>query len=226
MECALGENMGAMLTYGRDIRAAGALSFIAGVQGILLVTVAEALYPNYSINKNYLSDLGATCSTTPCMIVQPSSIIFDSTLILQGLLSMMAAYFFYRATKAKAFTLLFGLYGFGTLIAGVFPETTIIVHELGALVAFICGSVSAIVSIRFLDKSPLRYVSIALGALALSALVPVVLSGTFMRLNNEFGLGIGGMERLIAYPIIIWELGFAGFLLGQSEKKLAKSSEG
>jgi hypothetical protein len=27
------------------------------------------------------------------------------------------------------------------------------------------------------------------------------------------GIGFGGMERLVAYPIILWALGLGGFLL-------------
>jgi hypothetical protein len=42
-------------------KVAGALIFVGSAQFIVALTVAEALYPGYSISQNYISDLGATC---------------------------------------------------------------------------------------------------------------------------------------------------------------------
>ena len=36
--------------------------------------------------------------------------------------------------------------------------------------------------------------------------------------NIYVGLGVGGMERMIVYPILIWMIGFAGFLITYPEK--------
>jgi hypothetical protein len=36
--------------------------------------------------------------------------------------------------------------------------------------------------------------------------------------NIYVGLGVGGMERMIVYPILIWMIGFGGFLSAFSEK--------
>jgi len=33
--------------------------------------------------------------------------------------------------------------------------------------------------------------------------------------GNYFGLGIGGMERMIVYPMLVWGLAFAGYLLSR-----------
>ena len=37
---------------------AGALLFVGGLQFTLGMIVAEAVYPNYSVSRNYISDLG------------------------------------------------------------------------------------------------------------------------------------------------------------------------
>ena len=81
--------------------------------------MAQAYYPSYSITKNELSDLGAICHNavgpTPgvCTIYQPASIIWNVTLSLFGLLTVVAAYFIYRGLKDRLFSAFFGLYGLG-----------------------------------------------------------------------------------------------------------------
>jgi hypothetical membrane protein len=203
----------------RYLNIAGALAVVAAIQWILGIIVAESTYANYSVSQNFLSDLGATChsgaGTSPCFIVQPSSTIFNSALFLLGLLSIASAYLIYRALGRRLFPTLFGLFGVGTLLAGVFPETFIIVHELAALLAFVCGGIAVQSSVNLGLEMPkfFRYVSVLLGVLALAALIPVVFSGPFMRLNNDFGIGPGGMERMVAYPIVLWDLAFGAYLM-------------
>lgn len=198
---------------------AGALALVAAIQWILGIIVAESTYANYSVSENFLSDLGATChsgaGTSPCFIVQPSSMIFNSALFLLGLLSIAGAYLIYRALGRRLFPTLFGLFGVGSLLAGVFPETFIIVHELAALLAFVCGGLAVLCSVKLGLEMPkfFRYVSVLLGVLALAALIPVVFSGPFLRLNNDFGIGLGGMERMVAYPIVLWDLAFGAYLM-------------
>jgi hypothetical membrane protein len=203
----------------RYLNIAGALALVAAIQWILGIIVAESTYANYSVSQNFLSDLGATChsgaGTSPCFIVQPSSIVFNSALFLLGLLSIAGAYLIYRALGRRLFPTLFGLFGVGTLLTGVFPETFIIVHELAALLAFVCGGIAVLCSVNLGLEMPrfFRYVSMLLGVLALAALIPVVFSGPFMRLNNDFGIGPGGMERMVAYPIVLWDLAFGAYLM-------------
>ena len=52
---------------------------------IIGLNAAEQLYPGYSVSLNYMSDLGATCHGRNCEIVQPSAIIFDSSVFLAGI---------------------------------------------------------------------------------------------------------------------------------------------
>jgi hypothetical membrane protein len=60
-------------------------------------------------------------------------------------------------------------------------------------------------------KYPFNIISILLGLMSLLALV------LFIG-NIYFGLGVGGMERMIVYPILIWMMGFGGFLIAFTEK--------
>jgi hypothetical membrane protein len=36
--------------------------------------------------------------------------------------------------------------------------------------------------------------------------------------NVYLSLGKGGMERIVAYPLLMWGAGFGGHLIGQAEK--------
>jgi hypothetical membrane protein len=118
------------------------------------------------------------------------------------------AYFLSRSLKNRLFPVLVGLSSLGSVFVGVFPEDTGIPHAIAALLAFIAGGVAAIISYRYL-KTPFRYVSVALGALSLLSFI-LFLTGIHL------GLGAGGMERMIAYPNIIWSIGFGGNLMADS----------
>jgi hypothetical protein len=39
-----------------------------------------------------------------------------------------------------------------------------------------------------------------------------------LRNSGYLGLGVGGMERMIVYPILIWMIGFGGGLIALPEK--------
>ena len=186
---------------------AGALIFVACAQFIVALTVAEALYPGYSISQNYISDLGATCRAT-CQVVQPTSIIFNSSVFLLGLLVIVGAYFVWRGFNSRIFSVLAVTAGLGAMGVGLFPETAGVIHDIVSLITFVFAGLSAIVSYG-LQKAPLSYFSILLGAMTLGALA---LFGSDIFL----GLGPGGMERMIIYPALIWATGFAAHLIASA----------
>jgi len=35
--------------------------------------------------------------------------------------------------------------------------------------------------------------------------------------SNYLGLGVGGIERIVAYPLLLWVVGFGGYLMGSSQ---------
>jgi hypothetical membrane protein len=187
-----------------DRRLAGVFAFTGGVQCLIGIVVAEDLYPGYSVSMNYISDLGATCRTT-CVIEQPASAVFDSTVILLGLFVIAGSYFLYRSSKRRLLPSLLILSAIGSIGVGVFPETTGIFHVIASLIVFLFGGLSALASYQILE-SPINYLALALGALTLLALV-LFSSGYYL------GMGPGGMERMIAYPALLWLVGFGAFLM-------------
>lgn len=183
-------------------KVAGALFFIAASQFVLGMVVAEARFTNYSysISANYISDLG----------VGPSAMIFNSSVFLMGLLILIGAYFVQRAFNFKLLTVLLILTAIGTIGVGVFTENSGNAHGVVSLIAFLFGGLSSIASYK-LVKRPFSVIAVILGLMALGALG---LYGAQIYL----GLGVGGMERMIVYPILMWGAGFGGYLLANHEK--------
>jgi len=92
---------------------------------------------------------------------------------------------------------------------GLFPENFGLLHTIPSFITFFFGALSTIASYK-LQKRPLSYLAIILGLLSLLALI-------LFALDICLGLDKGGMERMIAYPILLWALGFGGHLIGSSE---------
>ena len=186
---------------------AGVALFLGDVQFGIFLIVAEALYPGYSVSINYVSDLGATCPTlATCVINQPTAMIFEASIILLGVSVLVSAFFLQRAFHWTPASTLVALAGIGALGVGFFPETTGIVHSIFSLIVFLFAGLSAIVTARF-QKKPLFYFSIVLGFATLVALLLYV-DGDYL------GLGAGGMERMVVYPVLLWAIGFGGNLMG------------
>jgi hypothetical membrane protein len=145
------------MTYS-DRKIAGVLLFVGAVEFVFGLNLAEDLYPGYSVSTNYISDLGANCDAT-CNIVQPSSMIFNSSVFLLGLLVLVATFFIYRAYQTKLLTTLLGLAGIGAMGVGVFTETTPSMHWIVSLIAFLFGGLSAIASYKI--ENPIMLWAIA-----------------------------------------------------------------
>jgi hypothetical protein len=79
---------------------------------------------------------------------------------------------------------------------------------------FVSWAVVAILSYKF-AKSPFSYVSVILGAMSLLVLV-LSLLGEHVSSSFVLGLGRGGVERLIVYPLWLWTLGLGAYLIGES----------
>ncbi len=178
---------------------AGLLLFIASVECVLGIIIAEALYPGYSTSQNYISDLG----------VGPSAIIFNTAVFLLGLLAATASYFLQKAYNTKHLTVLLAITGIGAMGVGIFTKDALTIHGIFSLITFLFGGITATLSYK-LTKPPLTYLSIILGAITLLALA---LFGS----QTYLGLGKGGMERMIAYPALLWATGFGAYLIARSD---------
>ena len=179
--------------------------FAGAAQFFFFLIVSESIYPGYSVSSQPISDLGATCRSGTCTI-PPSSTIFDGTVFLLGALVFVGAFFIY-ISRSRLIGGLAALSAWGVMGVGIFPETTGVLHTTVSFIAFFFGGLAAIASYRMVRK-PFSYFAVALGVVGLVALV-LYASGTYL------GVGQGGMERLIAYPELVWLTALGGYLMGR-----------
>jgi len=184
-----------------DRQWAGLLLFAGTVQFSIGMIIAEAVDPPYSVSTNYISDLG----------VRAGAAIFNSSIILLGLAILGTSWFIFRAFKDRILMLVVLLAGVGAVGVGVFNEKFGGIHAIVSFITFLFAALSAILAFRVL-RPPLSYFSVLLGVGSLVAL------GLYIS-NNDAGLGNGGMERMIVYPVLTWGIGFGGYLLGMSHSQ-------
>ena len=197
-------------TESTNLERAGLLLFIAGVLIFMSIITGEIFYPreySYSTRDNTISDLGVT-KFSDSIITQPSATIFNTTMIITGIMILIAIYFVHMNYKKYFVSIPLTLFGLGVLGVGVFPGNITPWHRLFAMITFVFGGVGTIASCKIV-RSPLRYVFIVLGIISLVSLF----IGGFMQAFIPF-LGIGGTERWVAYPIVFWMLGFGSYILG------------
>jgi hypothetical membrane protein len=180
----------------------GLLIILGVIQFTILMVVCEALYPNYSVAYNYISDLGVGL-TAP---------IFNSSIILLGILVIISSWLLYQVFKSRVLSIVLFLTGFGAIGVGVFPEgSPYNLHTIMSAVTFIFAGVTAITAYRFTPK-PISWISIIMGVVSLTSL------GLFAS-ENYLGLGHGGMERMIVYPVLLWALVFGGYIITKDVKQ-------
>jgi hypothetical membrane protein len=193
----------------RAVRIAGSCLLASGLLFLLLNTIAEGLYTNYSVATNALSDLGATTAST--------SLLWNGQLFISGVLLLLGMYLLFSRSDwgssiVKRRSLVGALYilpGIGVILVSLFPENTILViHGIGAIIVFILGAIGCLYAYR-LVQSPYRYFSVALGIVSL---VSIPLS--FASNPSVSGL----MERLIVYPYNLWLVGFGSYLVSFQAK--------
>jgi hypothetical membrane protein len=202
------------------LRLAGLLILVGPIQFIIGVSIAESVYPGYSVNQNYLSDLGATRrdvdGVVSLVIQQPASAIFTTILIVWGVFLLAGTYLVFAKARARRPLIFMGLYGLGVLGAGIFSEAFYPTHGIFSLIAFFFGALAAIDSFR-LERRPMSYVSPILGLIALVALSLLLGVAGFGLPPIETPLGVGGMERMVVYPVALWLATFGASILAAPE---------
>lgn len=203
-------------------RIAGFLLMVPGIGLVMGWLTAEALYPSqaaYSTHANSLSHLGGT-EPPNSIAYQPSATIFDATLIVAGLMLLGAAYFTYRAFRAKRVSIPIALLGFGVVGVGIFAlNVNPTIHTFVALLAFTSGGLTLVLA-STIAPPVFRYVWMTLGGVALLA---IALGLFFPDWSPIAALGLGGSERWNAYPIALWLVAFGSLVLSGREMNVRRS---
>jgi hypothetical membrane protein len=196
----------------------GAIALIVGaVQFIVAMAITQIGYgSSYSLTQNYISDLGAVnCgafggsgSFPGHYVCSPWHDVFNVSVIVLGLLVILAVFLIrtgFPARRSRAIGLgLLALSGLGAIGVGLSPEdVNLTVHSVSALLAFAGGGFALIVlgfaMFRDTRWDGFRAYTILSGLVALIALLLFV-SKVYL------GLGVGGMERLIVAPVLLWSI--------------------
>ena len=184
---------------------AGALLLLFGMM------LAEFTYHGYSMADNYISDLGNFSHPVPAVIFNTSIIVFGAMAIYAGVLI--------RNALDKWLGILLILAGAGGMGVGVFNEGTILaVHFLCAFTVFVGGCIAIIWSTKVLYVRPTSYLFLILAGIVIfffSFVMYNMVSGSSTGIN--FGIGVGGMERMVAFPTIFWALATGIYLVGRAD---------
>ncbi len=189
---------------------AGILLLIGCLQFFLAVNLAETQFPGYSVSKNTLSDLGGTIPP-----VEPSTIIFNLSVIIMGILVLAAVYLILKSGGCRLFSSCLAIAAIGAVGVGIFPEYAGSIHSFFSVIVFLFGSLAVIFSYRLGLNIPMVVVSLATGIFTLL----LILSFAVNYGNNPFAayLGLGGAERFIAYPTLLYIIALGGYLTSRGK---------
>lgn len=195
----------------RAIQLASIIWILAVQFFIAQVVVQSAWTTPFSLKQNFISDLGnTTCAPYPpgsdSYVCSPWHAGMNASFILLGLMILSGGALGRSAFprgwfRAVGLTLLW-LAGAGIILVGVYPENeNIELHRLGAAGHFVLGNLAMVILgialMQSRDRHALAVYSIVSGVVGLVA--------TALFINDHFlGLGIGGMERVAAYPLPLW----------------------
>ena len=203
----------AVRVWATDLRIGGLLLTIAGVTILMGIITAEALYPTtFTTGGNEISDLGGT-RPPDSLVFQPSAMIFDLSMAAIGILVIAGSWFVHRVFGRRSVTIPMTVLGFGALGVGMFPGNTGDPHAIFAMVTFVAGGVAAVSAAR-VTAAPFRLISFVLGTVSLLTLTLYILLGDGSPMA---AFGIGGIERWIVYPVILWVIAFGGYLSGRAD---------
>ena len=190
----------------------GAIVWMLAIQFFIAQIIAQSAWTTpFSLTTNFISDLGNTsCGPYPVgsskYVCSPWHAGMNLSFIVLGVIILLGAALIYQAfppgrTRTIGLGLL-ALAGLGPILVGLFPENVNITpHTLGAAAHFVIGNLGIVVlgiAIAATHRQTwLAIFSIIAGSVGLLA-TALFISGHYL------GTGIGGMERIAAYPLPVW----------------------
>lgn len=197
----------------QNLKIPGILLFLAGSIALMGIITAEALYPsgtNYTTFSSEISDLGAT-KPPNSIIYQPSASIFNTAMLLSGLMALTATFFQHKHFKKPAVSIPLGLFGLGLVGIGIFSGEKAPYHGMSSMLTFLSGGLSAILSSKIVS-APFKYIGILFGSISLATWAAAVFIPDIIF---PF-IGMGGTERWLVYPLVLWITGLGGYLMSKT----------
>jgi len=190
----------------------GSLFLIAIAQLYFITSIAEGIYPGYSIRTNFISDLG----------VKPeSATLWSSSMFLAGILVIAGSMLLFSEQKktVEYYTWIsFFLTGVGLAGVAMFNENTFhTFHLFFALIAFACGGISALLY-SITAKGAFRYISLILGGITLAGIILLIVAFFIPAIDQiVISIGEGFVERSVAIPMGIWFAAFGAYIIGSND---------
>ncbi|GIG91075.1 DUF998 domain-containing protein [Plantactinospora endophytica] len=191
----------------------GALCWIVATPLFLAANVVVGLRwsgPAFSWAEHNISDLGnVTCgiwnSSRPRYVCSPWHDAMNATVLLTALLLAAGTLLTWRVAgsgrRVRAVQSLLLLAAIGYALAGVFPaDVDENLHVLGALLIMGFGNLGLLLAALAPGSTPLGRLRARTLALALTALAGT----TLFFAQQGLGLGVGGMERVAVFPLLLW----------------------
>ena len=188
-----------------SLTVSGLFLFLAGFLIFMGIITGEIFYTTeFDARDSYISELASKIDAE-VDFHKVSASIFDFTMMIAGFMVMVGTWFVNKIFKKYLLTIPMMLLGVGLACFGIFPGQIMPKYDILALIVFLCGSVSAIVSFKIV-KTPLKYIFACFGIIVLILLI-------FQRYFIPT-LGVGGTERWLFYPVVFWITGMGAYLLG------------
>lgn len=199
----MGNNTQKWLARFDAMKLAGLLIILSCIQLVALISIGQALYPNYSWQHNSISSLG----------VGPTAIFLTLSMEIFGILLVISAFLLY-VDKIKIYVpIALCVIGLSAMGFGLFPENNMQPwHGIFAVSSFGSVAISAIL-LSLVFKGRLRYFSLLSGFVSLFLMyIPSVRARSGI---SFFGFGGGGLQELLLYNELLWLVVIgAGFVKG------------
>ena len=180
----------------------GILLFILAAQFMTVIMLGASMAPGYDVRGGAISDLGTIAETAA---------LFNASLIVAGTLNLVAGWLLHRRPRRTWSLVAFTAAAMGAIGAGLIPLDVSGAHGLFAVLAFVGFNLEALAMAR-LVTGPMRIVSSIAGVTGLLFVVLMIIGDAGDA--SVFGaIGHGGAERMIVYPVMLWMLGFGGYLM-------------
>lgn len=194
----------------------GPIMWVLALQYFVVQLVVAAVWPKpYDWKLNVISDLGAVevCGDfTGRFVCSPLAWLMNLSFIVFGFTIAVGALLLYtqfkRTRLSKTGFALMVISGISTIFVGLLPEDIAPVgHFIAAIPALLLGNVAIVLLAVSLDKirSVFRLYTMLTGIVCVTAFV-LFICGIY------FGLGIGGMERVVSYPFAVWMMLFGMYM--------------
>jgi hypothetical membrane protein len=211
---------------GRTRRLMGGTFWIVGLAWFPAQVIAQAAWRTpYSLERNYISDLGAvSCRNSPSgYICSPLHAVMNGGFILLGVCTLLGAVLLWEQWPRGRLTgsglVLITLSGAGKVLIGLAPEDQrLALHAVGSL-GILFGNVACLLLGAALWRA-FHWQSIVFVCIGAVGLVAFVLT-----LSPHFGIGPGAFERVADWPLPLW-LGALGCLAVAGQRLAARSSDG